>query len=218
MKVSKHTISLIATVFFLLIIIILSRIIFDDIVGELLTVFSAIFAGVAIFYQLRKDYQLSKASFIYSLNETFSNNQDIGYIYQKLKRCRDLEGIEFTEDDGRRMGDYVMYFEIMGYLLEEELVSMDLVDSIFSNKFFIFTNNPSAQEYQLKYSMINRPILELYCKWFNYRKKNCKPELYSKYSLSEYQGYFIKNKDGYISLNPEKMEVGYECKNITQPS
>ncbi|OEF98373.1 hypothetical protein [Desulfuribacillus alkaliarsenatis] len=210
MKISRHTVYFIATILVLIAIILLAKIHFDDTISELATILTALFAGVAIFYQLRKDYQLSKAEFIYSLNDTFSNNQEITYIYKKLKEYRDKEGIEFTEDDGRRMGDYVMYFEIMGYLVEEGLITIELADRIFANKFFIFMHNPYVHKYQLKYSEINKPILELYCKWYNYRVKAGLNVLYSNHRSEEFKEYIKTDNKCLVELNESKMNVGYK--------
>lgn len=178
--------------------------------SSLITTLTAIFGAIAIWYQLKKDQEISRADFIVSLNTTFHDNKNIEEIYQKLKLDRDSESFEFTEDDGRQMGDYVMYFQIMNYLIDEKIISIKMVDKIFSNKFFIFVNNPAAQMYQLKYSAINRPILELYAKWHNYRHiHNLKP-LYDTHQLKNTMPeYFVSKRNGLIAFNEDHI-VGYE--------
>ena len=210
MKNNKHTFQIIASVVILVVLIYFSQTYFGDEISELITILTAIAGVIAILYQLRKDYTITKAGFIYSLNDTFSNNSEIVYIYKLLKEYRDKESIVFTEDDGRRMGDYIMYFEIMGYLLDEDMVTIQMVDKIFSNKFFLFVNNPYTQKYQLKYSRINKPILELYCTWSNYRLKTGQKELYHKHSLTKFESYIKKADNGHVELNPDMMDVGYD--------
>lgn len=95
-----------------------------------------------------------------------------------LKKFRDNGTQEMSMYDGRRMGDYIMFFEIMGYLLEENMITIELMDKIFANKFFLFMNNPNVQKHQLFYSEINKTILDFYCVWYNYRLKNKSRELY----------------------------------------
>ena len=210
MKFDRHTLRLIFTVFVVIIVLLMAQRYLGDALSETITILTAVIGGFAILYQLRKDYQISKAEFIYSLNDTFSNNAEIAYVYTRLKLFRDQEITELTKDEGRRMGDYVMFFEIMGYLLDEGMITLDMMDRIFANKFFIFMNNPYTQIYQLKYSRINRPILELYCKWFNYRKKNDDTELYPTYSLLKFDDYILKKTNGEVYLNQDKMNIGYD--------
>ena len=210
MKFDRHTLRLILTVFVVIVILLMAQRYLGDALSETITILTAVIGGFAILYQLRKDYQISKAEFIYSLNDTFSNNTEIAYIYSRLKLFRDREISELTKDEGRRMGDYVMFFEIMGYLLDEGMITLDMMDRIFANKFYIFMNNPYTQMYQLKYSRINRPILELYCKWFNYRKKNGDTELYPTYSLLKFDDYILEKTNGEVYLNQAKMNIGYD--------
>lgn len=209
MRKNNQTFFLIATVVVIVVLIYFAKQYLGDSVSDIVTISTAIIGVVAIWYQLRKDYQITKANFIYSLNETFANNENIAYIYSKLKEYRDHLSVEFTAEDGRKMGDYVMYFEIMGYLLSENMITLHMMDQIFSNKFFIFVNNPFVQELQMKFSQINRPILELYCQWHNYRLKKHEAELYPAHSLRDFDNYFLADKKGHIYLNSEKANIGY---------
>jgi hypothetical protein len=212
MRKNKYTFLLIATVMVIVILIYVAKQYLGDTISDIVTISTAIFGAMAIWYQLRKDYQITKAGFIYNLNDTFANNENIAYIYSRLKEYRDLPSVVLTEEDGRKMGDYVMYFEIMGYLLAEDMITMDMMNRIFANKFFIFVNNPYVQAYQMKYSQINKPILELYCQWYNYRLKKREPELYPVHSLKTYEDYFLTDEKGYLQLNPAKANVGYQVK------
>lgn len=210
MKVNKRTVGLIVSVVGIIVVLILAQNFLGEAISEVVTITTAVLGGFAILYQLKKDYQISKAEFIYSLNNTFSGNAEIAYIYSKLKMFRDNKILELSDEDGRRMGDYVMFFEIMGYLLDENMITLDMMDRIFANKFFLFMNNPFVHEYQLKYSKINKPLLELYCKWYNYRVKMGRDELYPKHSFTEYNDYVIKKPNREITLNKDKMNIGYE--------
>ena len=209
MKINRHDFKLVMTVFIVIIVLFLAQNYTGLGLEKVITLSAAALGGFAILYQLKKDYQISKAEFIYNLNDTFSNNQEIAYIYMKLKCFRDKEDVEFTADDGRRMGDYIMFFYILGYLIDENMINMDMVDRIFSNKFFLFMNNPHVQKHQLIYSEINRPILELYCQWYNYRIKKKRGELYPAHSLTLFNEYIKVNDKKFISLNQDKMHIGY---------
>src|SRR3989339_726638 len=154
-------------------------------VNDSITIATALIGLLIIAYQLSRDHKIKKAEFIYSLNKTFNEDEDIKYIYMKLKQGR-KEKVEFDEEEGRKMGSYVMFFMIMQYLLEEKLVSIKMIDSIFNNKY--------SFQYQLSEKEINRPMLLLYERWYNYRKKHKLRELYDTYSLSNETTLFYKNE------------------------
>ncbi|MDH8678139.1 hypothetical protein QE109_08265 [Fusibacter bizertensis] len=210
MKLDRGIVNLTFTVVVVIVILILTQQYLGDSLGEIITIITAVFGVFSILYQLRKDYQISKAEFIYSLNDSFSNNAEIAYVYMLLKNFRDNVNQTISEDDGRRMGDYIMFFEIMGYLLEENMITLELMDKIFANKFFLFMNNPYVQKYQLAYSEINKPILELYCVWYNYRLKIGRRELYPQNSFSKFKSYVLVKPNGQIYLNENEMSVGYD--------
>lgn len=205
MKNRRNTLLIIVLIVFIPMSISLISVYFKESISNSVTVVTAIIGAVAIWYQLKKDHDISKADFIFSLNNTFHENNNIEYIYTKLKQYRDLEDITFTEEDGRKMGDYIMYFEIMNYLIDQRIVTIEMVNKLFANKFFIFVNNPDVQKYQLIYSAINAPILELYSKWYNYRLSHKDCLLYAEKSLHvELDQYFTMKKDGKIEFNKNK--------------
>ena len=189
--------------YFALILIIISIFVVSTIattkVNNIITIATAIFGFLIVLYQLSRDHKIKKAEFIYSLNTTFDSDSDISVIYMKLKKGR-KESITFSEEEGRLMGNYVTFFMIMNHLLEERLISIKMIDAIFSNKFFLFCNNECTFNYQLSEREINKPIIQLYQKWYNYRRKNQLKELYDNYSLSN-QHIFTKDSTGFIKLN-----------------
>lgn len=171
-------------IFIFILILILLFMYRSESISEDITVLTAIFGAIAIWYQLRKDQQIATAEFIVTLNNTFNDNDKIIYIYDRLKALRDNSVVDgFTSEDGRKMGDYIMFFQIIDYLLDERIIKIDMIDKLFANKFFIFVNNLDVQKYQLKYNAINSHVFELYVRWFNYRRDNKLPLLYSKHQF-----------------------------------
>lgn len=162
--------------------------------NELITIITAVLGFLVIIYQLLQDHKIKKAEFIYNLNDTFNNDPLIAEVYMKLKKDRD-EGTEFDKEDGRKMGNYIMFFIILEYLIRESFVTIQMVDTVFANKFFIFCNNHAAYEYQLKYTDINKPVLVLYEKWYNYRIKNSLKNLYEEHELAGYEDLFQKESE-----------------------
>lgn len=212
MKIESSVLKIVLIVVLIIVLLFITRELVDGIANEIITYATAATGLVAILHQLNKDYQITKASFIYSLNENFSNNKEIQEVYKVLKEHRDgITPLNDLEDQkGRNMGEYIMFFQILHFLLEEKHVNLKLIDRLFANKFFIFVNNPISQKYQLKLTRINYPIVDLYCKWHNYRLKMGFAELYAQNALWQYEDYFLKDKKGRIRLNPLKMDIGYE--------
>lgn len=199
MKLMKNNYLKYSFVIMIVVIILIVSSIATQEVNNSITIATAIFGFLVILYQLSRDHKIKKAEFIYSLNNTFNENKDITYIYMKLKQGRNEE-IDITDEDGRRMGDYVMFFMIMNHLVEEGLVSLNMIDAIFSNKFFLFCDNEQVYPYQTSEKEINKPLLELYEKWYNYRIKNKIEPIYEGYSLSDQEDLYKKEESGYIKL------------------
>lgn len=198
----NRIVQIVSVIFIMLLIYLVSRQASPE-VNNYITIATAIGGFAIIIVQLRQDHKIKKAEFIYDLNAQFSEDEDIAYIYMKLKQYRDSSGtLKFTGEDGRRMGSYVMFFMIMEYLLQEHLITIDMIDAIFANKFFLFCDNPYTYQYQLRQKQINYPILSLYAKWYNYRcKKNLLP-IVTGYSISDKQSLFQKDENNYITLKP----------------
>ncbi|MGD9909679.1 MAG: hypothetical protein AB7U79_03640 [Candidatus Izemoplasmatales bacterium] len=171
-------------------------------VSDMITIATAILGFLIILVQLNRDHKIKKAEFIYNLNENFSDDGDIHQIYMKLKEYRDDKSVEFTPADGRLMGNYVMFFMILEYLLSEGLVTLQMIDSIFANKFFIFCNNPYVYQYQTKELKINYPLLRLYEKWYNFRLNKNEVELFKEWSLSNQEDLYVRQEDQSIKLKP----------------
>jgi len=182
-------------------------------VNNLITIITAVLGFLAIIYQLRMDHKIKRAEFIYSLNDTFSSDEDIKHIYMKLKASRTSEFI-FSEEDGRKMGNYTMFFLILNYLEKQDLIEIQMIDSIFSNKFFIFCNNKYVQKYQLEYTELNYEIIDLYQKWYNYRVKKRSIELYPKDSFSKYKKFFTRKKNGTIIFDKKYANITYDTEEI----
>jgi hypothetical protein len=191
----------------------------DTEIGKVIEISIAIIGAGFVLFQLYGSHFITKAEFLYTLNDTFSDNKNICDIYLKLKEQRDLgtDKIKITDDDGRKMGDYVMFFEIMGYLVDEGIINMCVVDKIFANKFFIFMHNEHVIKNQLVYDGINAPILEFYVKWRNYRIRHKKPPLYGDTLVTKLPNIIIQ-KDRWYYKNPKmvfqkRLEPDYPSKN-----
>jgi hypothetical protein len=208
-KKRRLTLTLIMTAIIMISIILVAQFA-TTVVSDVITVIVAIFGFLAILYQMRMDYKIKRAEFIYSLNSSFTTDLQILEIYMKFKENRDNKGLVLTAEDGRKMGNYVMFFKILNYLLDQNLVDLSLIDNIFSNKFFLLCNNKYAQEFQLKHTDISIPIINLYEQWYNHRLKNNLDEPYPEHSFSNYSDFFIFVQGGYIEFNKKLSHIAYK--------
>ena len=212
---SNNTFRILIVVVVVLVVIIISTTATPQ-VSNSVTVGTAALGFLVIVYQLIKDHKIKKAEFIYNLNTTFNSDTEIAYIYMKLKKLRDKKKdnteedddeddkkLKFTVKDGRRMGNYIMFFIIMNHLIDDKLVDIKMVDSIFCNKFFLFCNNEYSYKYQLQEKEFNYPVLKLYEKWYNFRVLKKIKELYPDFSLSDQDNLYEKFDDGTIKYKPE---------------
>jgi hypothetical protein len=200
MRILRHPATQIISIIVIVALVLLVSTTATEQVGNVVAIATAVLGFFIILVQMRQDHKIKKAEFIYSLNQSFSDDEDISYIYMKLKRDRDGNDEVFTDEDGRRMGSYVMFFMVLEYLQSERLVSLNMIDALFSNKFFLFCDNPHSYQYQLKETIINRPMLVLYERWYNYRKKHDLPPIKTSWSLADQEDLFTPTEDGRIRL------------------
>lgn len=208
MRIRRSTLSLLVIVVVVIVSIFVVKRTMDSVYGDSLEIAIAVIGAALVIYQLSKDHQITKAEFIYNLNQSFSENKNIEDIYNKLKKDRD-EAYKFTKEDGRKMGDYVMFFQIMEYLVANGLISMDMVDHIFANKFFIFMHHEKTWTYQTQYDGINLPLIHLYVRWYNYRVQKNSNILYDEYVIANNESYFIPFTD-----KKGKKTISYNSKKI----
>lgn len=167
-------------------------------VQDSITIATAILGFLLILVQLNRDHKIKKAEFIYNLNETFSDDADIHTVYMKLKEQRDHKEITWTDEEGRLMGNYVMFFIIMEYMLTENLVTLSMIDAIFANKFFLFCDNEATYHHQTSHYTINAPLLRLYERWYNYRKRKGLSPICTNWQLGSCLDLYDKDKNGWI--------------------
>jgi hypothetical protein len=195
-------------IFFIMLAIALFNRLTKESISNSATFITAIIGVIAIWCQMKKDADISKAEFILTLNSNFQDNSNIIYIYTRLKEKRDGNNVNFTPEDGRKMGEYIMFFQTTYFMVIEGVIDIRMIDRLFANKFFLFMNNRDVQEYQLKYTSINKPILEFYCLWINYRAKNGLPLLYPEHMPHKTMSkYFLTDKKK-LALN-DTMVVEY---------
>ncbi len=86
MRIRRSTLSLLVIVVVVIVSIFIVKRTMDSIYGDSLEIAIAVIGAALVIYQLSKDHQITKAEFIYNLNQSFSENKNIEDIYNKLKK------------------------------------------------------------------------------------------------------------------------------------
>lgn len=191
----------------------------EESISNAITILTAIFGFLAIIYQLNMDHSIKRAEFIYSLNDSFNQDELIALSYKKLKDARGKDTV-FSKEEVSDMGSYIMFFIIMDYLVSKGHVKIKMIDKAFANKFFLLCHNLHVQKYQLSANEleINYPIMELYVEWYNYRVINGLPVLYPKYNYSNNDKIFVKKNDLIKMKKSNKKSLKFHINRILNKS
>ena len=140
-----------------------------DMIGSV----TAIIGVTAIWYQLKREKDLTEAEFIINLNNTFTTNTDIKYIYNKIEGSKNQEEDPFTDEDMIRVVDYLTFFEIMSNLIQRKVLNLDMINDLFAYRFFAAVHNPHIQKREIiKDAVYYKNLYILHSQWIKYRKKN----------------------------------------------
>jgi hypothetical protein len=160
-----------------------------DMIGSII----AIIGVTAIWYQLKREKDLSEAEFIINLNNTFTTNSDIKYIYKKIEESKNQQEDPFTDEDMIRVVDYLTFFEIMSNLIQRKVLNLDMINDLFAYRFFAAVHNPHIQKREIiKDAAYYKNLYILHSEWTKYRKKNKLYIPHDEFSL-------------------EKMDTKYNC-------
>jgi len=173
-----------------------------QIIFDILTVMTAIIGAYYIWIEFRRSRDLEEASFIISLNDNFNANEiiqdastvvrksdeDLNKKYFLAKNKTEKEKYRYISDkDNFKLMPYFTFFETMNLLIKRKIIDLDIIDELFTVRFFQATDNPVIQDIKIgtyKYSYKN--IYELHNKWRNYKIINHKKTRNQDFCLSNY--------------------------------
>ncbi len=151
--------------------------------------------------QLKDSKDIARASFITELNDSFISNQDNMTLYTALQDCYDNKCPHQTNCDDNcdcklnfskaMVSNYLTFFETIYILEKNGVVDFELLDDLFSYRFFLAVHSNFVQQSKLASQPENfRNIFCLEYEWMQYRKnvakKVDKPEsVYARNPLSE---------------------------------
>ncbi|HQA97083.1 MAG TPA: hypothetical protein PK321_06225 [Clostridia bacterium] len=140
---------------------------YDNDVLRMLTIATAVFGAFTFWYEMRTVHKIAEGEFILNLNNCFIENSKLNEFYEHLYFKRQI-----TDDDWVSLITYLTFFETLLVLIRRNIISIQVIDDLFSNRFFSLVSNLQVQERDLlKYPEVNRNIFTLDFLWREYRKK-----------------------------------------------
>ena len=157
---------------------------FDYKISDIINSVAAVVGIIAIWYQMKREKDLSEAEFIINLNNSFTSNAEIKNIYRKLEVSKLTNEDPFNEEDSINIVDYLTFFETLNNLLKRRVIKFEMIDDLFSYRFFIAVHNQYIQNRELvKDKEYYNNIYILYKDWTEYRRKKNKPIPFDSNSL-----------------------------------
>jgi len=144
------------------------------------TVVATVVAALGIFgvcFQLRREATIKESEFLMDFNFTFITTEKFVKLEHRLERYRiHGEPLNLTEDDRQDVIDYLVYLESLAPLVINRMVHLEIVDNLFSYRYFVAVNNPEIQAFELfPEAEFYRGCFEVYSMWKRYKTKKGRP-------------------------------------------
>lgn len=155
-------------------------------ISEMVTTITAIIGVFAIWLQLKKERELNEAQFIMDYNNAFIANAELVEIESKLERFRKTGKLIVNEDNRQAYINYLVYNEALAALIFRKVLSLEVIDDLFSYRFFLAMNNPILQKEEIiPEAEYYKGSIKLFEKWLHFKKKNNLPIVLEEYRLDE---------------------------------
>ena len=141
----------------------------------LITTLTAIIGAFAIYMQIRKSKLIGQSSFTMAISQYFYDVPGMTEFVHKLGRATDVDNKEYvvTKKDKTTLIKYLNYLKTMATLVNQNVINIETLNSVFAYEFFIVVNNKSVQKLELTTNNSKyMDIYELYHKWHKYRVKH----------------------------------------------
>jgi len=156
------------------------------VVGLTEGVVAAIAAGLVL-YQLKIGEELDahqtnveEAQFILEYNRSFIENEKMTEM-ERYMECM-MTGVDYGADlklakNRQDMINYLVYLEGLASCIHGGILDLEIIDDLFSYRFFLAMNHPEVQSIDLlPYATYYRGSFRLYDKWLTYRMSASKYE------------------------------------------
>ena len=165
-----------------------------DPMSKIITTSLALISAVAFWLQFKRTERLNESNYIMNLNHQFVNNKDMTQVehelelyYNQYQACLTGEheipmseirklhlglSMSRTSPDCQKMINYLVYLESLAALVYRQVIHLNVIDDLFSYRFFLAVNNPIVQECELlPYADFYRGIFRLSEEWAKRHKE-----------------------------------------------
>ena len=159
-----------------------------DPVTKRVTATTTLIAAVAFWLQFKRAERLNESNYIMNLNNQFIGNKNMSHVehelelyynqYETLKGDKDrisdeeVWSIHLGLNQSRRSEEcqeiinYLVYLEALAALVDQQVIHLEVIDDLFSYRFFLAVNNPVVQQNELlPYADYYQGIFKLSKRW-----------------------------------------------------
>ncbi len=159
--------------------------------SEILAIATAIIGVISLGNEMRRGKNLAEAEFLVNLNNIFTSNDDYKEAYIALDSYDFQTKPDLTLTNST-ISNYLTFFETFYLLIKRKVITISMVDDLFSYRFFIAVHNPHIQKVKIFKSPENfKNIFCLEKMWMEYRIENklslFKPEYSFKIVFDDYK-------------------------------
>lgn len=173
-----------------------------------ITTVTALISAVAFWLQFKRTERLNESNYIMNLNNQFIGNKDMTHVEHNLELFynqyetrlagrKELTEDEYSEihlginqsrtsDDCQKLINYLVYLEALAALVDRQVIHLDVIDDLFSYRFFLAVNNPVVQQGELfPYADFYQGIFKLSERWTKNHHDRSIPIPMEQFSLTK---------------------------------
>ena len=155
----------------------------SDLLSLIVSVFEAgglLFSLIVAIRQLGDSKEIARAQFLTELNKSFVENPEYASLYNALQDCKDgncplkdkCTSKCLLDIKKGTVSNYLTFFETINLLLEDGVLTLEIIDNLFAYRFFLAIHSKFVQESKIipqPENFVN--IFKLEYKWLKYREK-----------------------------------------------
>ena len=119
-------------------------------------------------------------------NNSFISNEELVRIESQLEMFRKTGELNISDDNRQSFINYLVYNEALAALVFRKVLSLEVIDDLFSYRFFLAMNNPVLQREEIiPEAEYYKGSIKLFKKWIAYKKRNGLSVVLEEHRLDE---------------------------------
>lgn len=159
----------------------------------------AVIAGIIVaIIELHANKKINEADYIKDLNKQFITNEEMVAVEHALETYNnkfflgeknialDLD-VRYDGKDRQKLVNYLVYLEGVSSIIDQGVLHIDKINSLFGYRYFLAVNNPVVQNIELyPFSTYYQGIFNVYDEWINKCKKK-NSDVFMQVPLNDYK-------------------------------